>query len=206
MRKSYYSLNARLTPNWSLPDPGSVTLKAGKRGGILRGELGSEKARIARWKDPPHVALANLGWPAPGHAPREEQMRWFVERYGPLDEDLPWIPGQEFWLTLDEFRHHQEGLRRAWRGRDLKLLPIVPTIVGWKTRRGRFVLEALPLSYLCLLLARDIAEGRAKICRAPDCSAPYFVAHWRAAKFCSHRCAVRIAQRNLRKKQRRKKR
>jgi hypothetical protein len=41
------------------------------------------------------------------------------------------------------------------------------------------------------LLARDLAEGRAKVCRNPECATPFFVKR-SDAQFCSHKCAVDV--------------
>lgn len=123
---------------------------------------------------------------------------------------------EPFWLSLDSFRLSQSQLRDAWKEKNASLFTdpnniskslgydLVP--VDWQVTGNQ--LELCPAScddYMGILLTRDLAEKRTRVCQNPDCPTPYFVAGRRDAKFCSHRCAVAIGVNNFRKRQRRKK-
>src|SRR5437773_1270674 len=106
----------------------------------LRGKLGPERANPSRWKEPPHVVLANLpdapdptGGMPQGQGSKEALARFvewasgpgarvieaFVKRYGPLfgnryEGDVPRSP--EFHQEIYAFNQFREILQRAWAG------------------------------------------------------------------------------------------
>ncbi len=55
--------------------------------------------------------------------------------------------------------------------------------------------------YVLILLTRDIAEGRARICANPKCMAPYFVKGRKDARHCSRPCVVLVNVHKSRAKQ-----
>jgi hypothetical protein len=124
-------------------------------------------------------------------------------------------PEECFWLSLSEFRRQQSQLRDAWQRKDANLFTD-PTgavkvfgydlrPINWHVRDN--LLEMVTAScrdYVGVLLARDIADNRARICQRPRCPAPYFVANRIDQKFCSHKCASDVSQNNFRKRHQKK--
>jgi hypothetical protein len=237
MKISYYRMDVRLRPGWRLPQ--AKTLRIGN--GDLKGVNSSLPVDPAQWKDPPHVAFANLGYdPARrGGFASDDQIKMFTSRYGPLSilqgpgaaaEQpkpskvmeaakrvlAPTQAEEQFWMPLADFRVSQAQLRDAWKEKNASLFTdpensskslgydLLP--VDWQATGNQ--MELCPAScdnYMGILLTRDLAEKRTRVCQNPDCPTPYFVAGRRDAKFCSHRCAVAISVNNFRKRQRRKK-
>jgi hypothetical protein len=237
MRISYYRLNVQLRPGWRLPQPKTLRIENGD----LKGVNSFLPVDPAKWKDPPHVAFANLGYDPErrGGLASDDQIKMFTLRYGPLsviqgpgaaaEQPKPsnWqealkrvlapTPVEEpFWMSLANFRLSQAKLRAAWKEKNASLFTdpddsskslgydLLP--VDWQAAGNQ--IELCPAScedYMGILLTRDLAEKRTRVCQNPDCPTPYFVAGRRDAKFCSHRCAVAIGVNNFRKRQRRKK-
>jgi hypothetical protein len=237
MRTSYYTLNLQLRPGWRLPN--ARTLKI--TNGDLKGTNASLPVDPAKWKDPPHVAFANLGYDAVrrGGLATDDQIKMFTSRYGPLsviqgqgavaeqpkpsDRQeatkrvlAPTQAEEQFWLSLDNFRLLQAQLRAAWKEKNSSLFTdstnsgvslgyeLLP--VSWRVTGNQMEMCLTGCDdFMGVLLTRDLAEKRTRVCQNPDCPTPYFVAGRRDAKFCSHRCAVAIGVNNFRKRQRRKK-
>jgi hypothetical protein len=174
----------------------------------LFGHVGDEVPNPARWKQPPHVAFANL-------LIDPKSVRAFNSTYGPVITDPNEIPeaGDSFEVHLTLLGYMQDRLRDVWRDRrDLKLL--------WFGRGGegsededpgyylpvRFTARAGELhisdcwTYLRLLLARDLLSGRARICENDTCPTPYFVARREDAIYCCHKCATDVATWRYRRK------
>jgi hypothetical protein len=213
MRVSYYTLAARITPGWTLAHANSLKVRDGK----LQGGASGRPADVRHWPDPPHVALANLGFdrksPKRGFA-SEAEIAAFTKTYGPLgtsDEAMA-EPEEPFHITVESFRFHQRMLREAWEKRDPA--PFTDPAgfggpdwlpVDWKVERGRLEIRpANVYAYAGILLTRDLAERSAKVCGNPNCDSPYFVAKRRDAKYCSHPCAVAVNVRKFRQRERRK--
>ena len=234
MRQLYYTLEAQLLPGWKLPHP--KTLKVEQH---TEHERGSNERTIAeltggtsslpvdprRWKDPPHVALANLGYASDrrGGVASEKDIVWFTERYGPLGveggADTAALGEEPFWTKLEVFRWFQRNLREAWRKPDASLFLNPPGqdakgMLGYdlmritcEAKNGRLELRPMTCAdYISILLTRDLAAGCAKVCQNPKCVSPYFVAKRRDAKFCSHPCAVLVNVIKFRQRQRCKRR
>lgn len=217
VRRSYYDLTGTIAPGWTLPHVRTLKVNDGK----LAGGASPRPVDPRRWPDPPHVALANLGYQASRQfeVASDTEVRLFTERYGPLGtttDDMA-EPEEPFYIELGTFRYYQKALREAWEKRDARPFIDPENLkaglgfdwlpVDWKVRGGR--LEIRPAScraYIGILLARDIATGCAKVCQNRDCPAPYFVAERRDAKYCSHRCAVAVNVKKFRQRQKRRKR
>jgi hypothetical protein len=218
MNRTYYTLLAHLLPGWKLPHAKSLKVEDKE----LKGGTSRRPVDTGQWPDPPHVYFANLGYDSArrGGVASEQEIVKFTTRYGPLGveqgKDAATQPEEPFWLTLDTFRFFQAQLREAWTKRKVDLFTDPQNLgaglgyellpVNWKVKNDH--LEMRPAScyaYMGILLARDLAEGRAKVCQNPYCSAPYFVAKRRDAKFCSHPCAVAVNVKKFRQRQRRKK-
>jgi hypothetical protein len=208
VKKSYYTLKARLTPGWLLPHAKSLKVEQN----ILTGARSSQPADGKVWKDPPHVALANLGYRSDerGGVASGQDIVWFLRRFGELGLDLEeegGVGGAAQRETPFEFRvmffvDRQRDLREGWAQKDASLftnpprwrtaaqfLPVVYYIKG-----GRLEIKVASLDALMgILLTRDLAEGRAKMCERKNCPNPYFVATKKDARYCSHLCAGNVA-------------
>jgi hypothetical protein len=203
--RSYYQLTTPLRPGWC-----RVTSTALRPGKIL-GTVGGDLVDPRRWKDPPHVALANL------NLTDVKAVRMFTEVYGPLEDDVE--AGEQFEVDLEEADYlggiggMKERVIDAWRSSDAKRLWVprggensdrydLPMMWG-----GR-ALELRPAgcwTFLRLLATRDIENGDARICRNPKCKElPYFVAGRNNQTFCSHPCANVVMQRNFKKRWRKR--
>src|SRR5262249_51535005 len=115
------------------------------------------------------------------------------------------------------FRRQQTHLRDAWQRRDTNLFTD-PTgaakafgydarPINWNVRDNQ--LEMVTPScrdYIGVLLARDLATRRARICARPKCPHPYLVAARKDQKFCTHKCASDVSQNNFRKRHQKKRR
>lgn len=137
---------------------------------------------LARTKEPPHVALANL-------LPDEKSLAKFTRTYGVIAGDA---------------LHFRDILRKAWEG-DRSMLEWM----SQRHNRASVYVESSGLRITaddawegaCLLFLLDRQVGRAAKCASPDCPAPYFLRVRKGQKFCSHRCAVLVSVRKLRKRQ-----
>jgi hypothetical protein len=197
MNSNYYTLNIKVRPGWTLPDPGSLRL----RKNVLSGYAGYTVASTTRWKELPHVVFANVDSPGAATAAKILQ---FAKTYGVL-EDLE--TGDPFEMFFDTFGYAQDKFRYAWRERDAKTLwfPFgaeqlynyeVPFV--WST--ARVLCPADVLTYMKFLLTRDLAGRRARICANKTCATPYFIAKRNNQIFCAHSCANLVTQRNFRKR------
>lgn len=210
MRKRYYELTAPVKPGFS--HAGSTGGYPSDSADIIRGGVGGELVDSAEWKFPPHIALANLGYP--GLATRKDIIQ-FIRTYGAIVADIAQRPepSDTFEMSITEFRYLQEQLRRTWknpttenlkylwlpRGADELTVFYIPVL--W-TRR----IELRPSdvwTYIRLILARDIGEGLARYCANENCKHPYFVANRKDRKCCSAACRNARNQRNFQRNRRR---
>jgi hypothetical protein len=148
----------------------------------------AEAFNISRWKDAPHVALANLR--------DEPEAVWrFVRTYGLLARR------KRKTISVREVLEHRDSLRRAWEGEEFNFFafPAWHGATLCAGQRGGFIvaIDALwPLIQVMFL--QDWTEKRIEKCGSPDCPAPYFCAVRRGQKFCSQKCAVLINVRKFR--------
>lgn len=204
-----HELKAQLLPRWQRIEEGSLKFK---RGSVFF-RLTREFITDSKWKDPPHVALANLGY-VPGSAyrpPDEEHLRRFLMHYGPLgfgigagdvstERTTGLLEPEGTDYLLETIYDVQRRLRRAWDTGTPQVFtdPFSAGLRYWpldvKVQRGSLVIEVKScLDYIKLLLARDLADGHAKRCENETaCSAPYFIAKRTDAIYCSHPCAVLV--------------
>lgn len=214
VRTAYYIVGVKISPGWKLPHPRSIKVETGR----ITGWAGRQDADTSQWKEPPHVVMANLGYQSirPSAVASDDDVRRFTERYG-MDLRLRDLPVSENTapLVLDEFRNSQKELREAWERRDHRIFTDPNGEArdqgwGWfpadlKVRGRRLELHPADVwTFMQILLARDIATGCAKVCRNPDCPAPYFIAQRNDAKYCSHSCAVAVNVRNFRQRRRKR--
>lgn len=217
VKKSYYTLTTQLLPGWHLPHGGH-----GIKDGQLEIALGPRLADVGTWTDPPHVALANLGYNPNlgGGLADQKAMAAFIKRYGALGVSPEEVgeAGDPVWLSLETFHLTQERLRAAWRKRDHRLFVDPDRLKGatgyehvlrlnWEMRDGELVMRlASWYDYVAILLARDVAERRARVCGNPNCVAPFFVANRTDTMYCSHPCAVVVNVHRFRRRQQRRRR
>jgi hypothetical protein len=146
---------------------------------------------LSRWKDAPHVALANL-------RDEPEAVRRFVHTYGLLARDKRRI------VPVREVLEHRDSLRRAWEGDTFSFFAFPAwdgaTLCGMQAGGFGIAIDALwPL--VQVMFMQDWTEKRIKKCANPDCPAPYFCAVRRGQKFCSQKCAVLINVRLFRERE-----
>lgn len=217
MSRAYYDLQAQIRPGWLLANSRAWRL----RKNVLDGHTLHEVPNPAKWKDPPHVAFANMIVDA-------KSVRAFANTYGPLIATLDEIPdegGDGFEINLTLLGYIQDEIREVWRGkRELIhlwvgrgaelairtfLLPCRiarPTEANWHDyvvpgRSGELLVDSC-LAYLRMLLHRDLESGRARVCKNPECVTPYFVAGREDKEFCCHQCAVDVNVPKWRKRMR----
>lgn len=149
---------------------------------------------VSRWKDEPHIALANL-------RDDPKAVLWFTRTYGVL----AW--GKRKTVSVRGVLNYRDFLRRAWEG-DAELnwmgpynffaLPSVKDIwlIAQPTGMEITVNALWPL--IQFLFSRDWAEKRIRKCENPDCAVPYFRAARRGQRYCSQKCSVLINVRQFR--------
>jgi len=150
---------------------------------------------FSRWKDPPHVALANLRLD-PAAALR------FTRIYGVLSLHYK---GEATSVSVGDVFRFRDYLQRAWQHDEifLKMLndPHPTEARLWVRPAGmEIVIEDL-WTLIRVLFSRDSWAGRAKKCTSPDCPAPFFLAVRKGQKFCSQRCAVLVNVRRFRERE-----
>lgn len=153
-----------------------------------------EPFNLRGWKEPPHVALANL-------RPDTDAVAAFTPRYGVLS----WYQGQPGIVTARDVVRFRDALRQAWEGNKNVLAQM------WVDLRARLRVEPTGLEIVVedlwtlirLMFLRDWVERRASLCAAcsdEECPTPYFLAVRKGQKFCSDLCAVRINVRRFRER------
>jgi hypothetical protein len=150
-----------------------------------------------KWREPPHVALANL------HINDPQSVMAFMGRYGVLEGTFRTeehqtkfeVQGSELWTT-------QETLRDAWKGESGEAWNLLESLVeenvdadvipacGFVTLRVRNL-----WTFVAFLFLMDSARGKLGICHNPDCPAPYFSKKRITQKFCEAGPCVAYAQR-----------
>ena len=148
---------------------------------------GGAAFEVSRWKDAPHIALANL-------RDDPKAVLWFTRTYGVL----AW--GKRKTVSVRGVLNYRDFLRRAWKGDAYNFFALPSAKDIWLIAQPtgmKIIVNALwPL--IQFLFSRDWAEKRIRKCANPDCPAPYFRAVRRGQKFCSQKCAVLINVRQFR--------
>ena len=143
---------------------------------------------VSRWKDTPHVALANL-------RDEPEAVLRFTRTYGVLGG------AKSGTVSVRQLLQFRDNLRAAWDGswtENFFALAIThPALVAQPT--GMVIAVADPWTLVQVLFAQDWTEKRIKKCENPDChEVSYFCAVRKGQKFCSQKCAVLINVRQFR--------
>lgn len=174
------------------PLPGQVDTIAVGKSKPIEGPF-----NFTRWKDPPHVALANLR-DDPTAALR------FTRTYGVMSLRYK---GEPMSFPLRDMFRSRDELRLAWEE------PKATMFFWWlesyaglpatlHVRRSGLETEVADLRTLIhVMFSRDYWDGRVKKCANPGCPAPYFLTVRRGQKYCSQQCAVLINVRQFRARQ-----
>jgi hypothetical protein len=223
--RSYYAFNGTIRYYGYLPKELEVVPTGAQMGtpGDLKGTLSPERTDSSRWKEPPHIVLANLTNPNLG------AIQMFIRKYGPLagrSTTLRAVNGApQFYENVAKFKSFQKLLQEAWTAKDDAIKEIGNRIeinqerydekskqwVGgrskiWLSASGQSIEAHLSelVPFICLLFLRDYAAGNTGVCANPDCLAPYFLRDRQGQQFCTHKCAVLINVRRFRAAQRNK--
>src|SRR5580704_4020899 len=157
-----------------LPGPHPRLQVTGKGGGGLPFD-------VSRWRDEPHIALANL-------RDDPKAVLWFTRTYGVL----AW--GRRKTVSVRGVLNYRDFLRRAWEGDgepnwmgpyNFFALPSVKDIWLMAQPTGMIITVSALWPLIQFLFSRDWAEMRIRKCVNPDCPAPYFRAVRKGQKFCS---------------------
>lgn len=150
---------------------------------------------FSRWKDPPHIALANL------RTDSAAALR-FTRTYGVLSPDYD---GEATSVSVGDVFRFRDYLQGAWQDDEifLKMLndraPTEGTL--WVRPSGMEIVIKNLWTLIRVMFSRDCWDGRARKCVSPDCPAPFFLAVRKGQKFCSQTCAVRENVRRFRERQ-----
>jgi hypothetical protein len=167
------------------------------REAIPEGTAGGGPFDFSRWKDAPHVALANL-------RDEPEAVLRFTRTYGVLGRD--YYKGKARTVSVRQVLQLRDWLRRAWEGDPYNFFAVAithPSLVAQPT--GMMIAVDDPWTLVQVMFAQDCSEGRIKKCANPDCPAPYFRAVRKGQKFCSQRCGVLINVRRFRDREAKRK-
>jgi hypothetical protein len=182
----------------------------GARGVHIAGEVNpDEYVDQDRWKDPPHVALANLRL-------EQDSIQAFIKTYGLLHSDdtvykkpqqsdaSELCIGQDltFLESVEDFAYAQDLLRRSW------TQDLLATVEIEGELEDGFEIESLVVAYgtvtlktsdlwkaICFLFLLGYFNGVLRKCHNPDCAAPFFIARRRTQKFCELGPCTEYAQR-----------
>lgn len=153
-----------------------------------------QPANLQRWKDAPHVALANL------HEDYKAILK-FTQTYGMVSARP--TAGARYVNPSDMIRF-RDSLRLAWRGDDKTLQGMMLNIQANLEVRSAGLEAAVNdlWTLIRLLFLQDHFTGRARVCANPDChTMPYFLVVRKSQKFCSDKCAVLMAVRRFRERE-----
>lgn len=148
-------------------------------------------AEPRKWRDPPHVAIANWQFDS------AESVCTFVKRYGVLlfKGQVPKV------LRPSDLHTYQELLRAGWRATSEDTKPADASDAVAVLER-QFSFEELrnpwskqnyitlhePWSLACFLFLADLAEGKLAVCPNLDCVTRYFIKSRSDQQFCSPEC------------------
>jgi len=159
------------------------------------GTPGQKAFDVSRWKDAPHLALANL-------RDEPEAVLRFTRTYGvPRQGQNRW-PWKARTVPVRDVLDLRDFLQRAWEGDTDNFFAVAfgkTSLLVQPTWMGLFVDD--PWTLVLIMFAQDWAEKRLKKCGNPDCPAPYFCAVRRGQKFCSQKCGVLINVRRFRQRE-----
>lgn len=177
------------------PDAANILAGLGDKIAVGKGAPITGPFDFSRWKDPPHVALANM-LVDPASALR------FTRAYGVLS---PQYTGKPMSVSLRDIFKCRDTLRLAWVD-DVAFLEMLNDLNNlkahlWVRPTGMEIIPDDLWMLARLLFSRDRWDGRARRCASPDCRTPYFRAVRKSQKYCSDLCAVRENVRRFRERE-----
>jgi hypothetical protein len=185
-----------------LPKTSETTTRqdpTGTPGYVVSGEVGLEYRSAHEWREPPHIAFANLRIEDPRSAEA------FIKRYGVVHVrdrilDAEGRPTGRFAIDSAKLLAMQNDLRNAWKGSQFELkvleyhleqIAVIVTVVTGDVQLWPKDLWTL----ICFMFLRDYTAGLLGICGNPNCPAPYFKKKRRTQKICEAGPCVAYAQR-----------
>ena len=152
---------------------------------------------LSGWKEPPHVALANLRADLTDSGP----VRKFTKEYG----YLAGIESAGSWrVDLVGLVDFQNQVRDAWRGNayalQLGLRGASDVFFSVGPKQNELSIGSLR-TLIEVVTLQDCAGERLGLCANTDCPAPFFLKVRKGQNFCSHRCAVLINVRRFRERE-----
>lgn len=151
---------------------------------------GPQAFDLRRWKEPPHVAFANL--PSDLRAALA-----FTRRYGVISNQY----GGGVWqVRPSDLMRFGNYLRQAWKGDEKALHQMLVDI------RTRLLIEPDAVrvevsdlwTLVRLLFLQDKLAKRARVCGNPDCVTPYFLRRRKGQENCSLKCTNLLSVRRFR--------
>ncbi len=204
--RSYYAAQARIRYYGAIPDSVWTERDAGNVVRLYASQetLPSDPVSV-RWKEPPHVFLANLPLDKETGLLDLKALAKFTRTYGVL---FAHQFRRQRMIDPVKIQGLQELLQRAWRGQlegldKIEMENIAPEIEFSATRDGIELRVSDLWTLIRILFLRDYAAGRAQVCAITDCPrTPYFLRSRKGQMFCSHPCAVLANVRRFREEQR----
>lgn len=188
----YYDAAARIRYYGEIPDRVWIAKDAGNVE-RLYASPDTQPADPAKWKEPPHFALANLLSDKESGLFDLKAAEKFTRTYGVLAE---YPGGEQRMIDHVKIRGLQELIQRAWRGElgkidEIEMDNIAPETELFAMRDGIELRVSDLWTLIRILFLQDYATGRARVCVITDCPrTPYFLQARRGQRFCSHPCAV----------------
>ncbi len=149
------------------------------------------------WKDPPHLAFANL------RTNDLASVAKFTREYG-------YLAGHKavdrYRVDLQQLVELQELVQDTWRRLDTDSLAtdldLAEMHLSVTTEGNELRIESLR-TLIEILLLRDVAEDRIEICDNQKCITPYFLKSRQGQKCCSRPCVVQVNVDRFRARQKR---
>ena len=208
--RTYYAFDAHVRYYGEVPE--RVWIENDSKDGFGPQIHASRKARLAdvrKWKEPPHLFLANLPVnPSTGIADLKA-LEKFTRTYGLLRSvDDPFIHSKDWIVDPTISFAQRDRLRQAWQGKPEWLASLraetgdldFRVAANFHFDRDGIELRVRDLWHLILLLFQyDYTTGRARVCAIKDCPrTPFFLQARKGQQFCSHECAILETVRRLR--------
>lgn len=200
----YYETQARIRYYGEIPDSVWIEKDTGNMERLYASPE-THTADPAKWKEPPHFALANLLSDRETGLLDLKAAEKFTRTYGVLAE---YPGGKQRMIDHVKIQGLQELIQRAWRGEpgeldEIAMDNIAPETEFSATREGIEIRVSDLWTLIRILFLRDYAAGRARICAISNCPrTPYFLHARKGQRFCSHPCAVLENVRRFREAQR----
>lgn len=159
---------------------------------------------MRQWEVPPHVALANLNVEDAYNDP--EIVIQFMQLYGPFGVSDNWHTSDNWYpVDVSDIEGMQRSLRTEWEGQRDELGDMLSGLSADAELefgpQGVDIVATDLWTLIRILFFQDKAAGRIAVCPVRDRRTPYFVRERQGQEFCSHECAVLMANRRYRQAQ-----